>query len=384
MKKKANGEGSIRQRSDGTWEARFYVDGERKSVYASTKTEVRKLLTAAMSDIDNDEYLDETDMTVADWLPIWLSDFCQARESTKKRYDIDIRCHIVPALGKCKLKELTVAQVQHLYKELERKGMSPKTIRNLHGVFHSALKTAVNLDYIKRNVTERCLLPKAYQSEMHPLLDNYTGEFLKAVESEEFRDMYIIDMFTGLREAELVGLTWDCINFSTGVIHVYRQLRNISTSKNRGMYEFSILKNGKSRDIMVAQQIMDLFRKIKEEQVQNKERLGSAYSNVDNLVFTYPNGKHISNHTVYNHLKSIVRKMGRPEVRVHDLRHTFATLSLQNGTDPKTVSDALGHASVSFTLDRYGHVSTEMRSDSANRMTSFIKDLQGSQIPVGV
>ena len=96
------------------------------------------------------------------------------------------------------------------------------------------------------------------------------------------------------------------------------------------------------------------------------------------------NGKHISNYTVYNHLKSIVRKMGRPEVRVHDLRHTSATLSLQNGTDPKTVSDALGHASVSFTLDRYGHVSTEMRSDSANRMTSFIKDLQGSQVPVGV
>lgn len=374
MKKKANGEGSIRKRPDGVWEGRFYVDGKRKSVYGSTKTEARKLLTRAMNDVDNDSYMDETNMTVAQWLDTWLNDYVQVRPSTWKRYELDIRRHINPVLGKIKLKELTAMQVQRLYSS-RKDTMTPKSIYNLHGVLHNALKVAVNMDLIRQNVTDKCILPKVTQAEMYPLVDEDTVAFIKAIETEAFRDLFLFDMFTGLREGEVVGLTWDCIDFSKNTIRVYRQLVNTSTSKNRGQYAFAPLKNGKSRVIEPAAQIMDLLRKVKEEQEENKLRLKSAYSNKDNLVFTYPNGHHISNHTVYNHFKKIVKDMGRPQVRFHDLRHTFATLSAANGADMKTVSVTMGHATVAFTLDRYGHVSNAMRTDAANRMTAFINNL---------
>lgn len=374
MRKKANGEGSIRKRPDGVWEGRFYVDGKRKSVYGSTKTEARKLLTRAMNDVDNDTYVDETNMTVAQWMDTWLNDYVQVRPSTRKRYELDIRLHINPVLGKIKLKELTAMQVQRLYSS-RKETMSPKSIHNLHGVLHNALKAAVDMDLLRQNVTDKCRLPKVMQPEMYPLVDDDTVAFLKAIEGEEFRDLFMFDMFTGLRECEVVGLTWDCVDFSRNTIRVYRQLINTSTSKNRGQYAFSPLKNGKSRVIEPAAQIMDLLRKVKEDQDENARRLKSAYENKDNLVFTYPNGHHISNHTVYNHFKRIVREIGRPQVRFHDLRHTFATLSAANGANMKTVSVTMGHATVAFTLDRYGHVSNAMRTDAANKMTAFINTL---------
>ncbi len=271
-RKKANGEGSIRKRPDGVWEGRFYVGGKRKSVYGSTKTEVRKLLTQSLNDVDNDSYIDETNMTVAQWMNTWLNDYVQVRPSTWKRYKLDICRHINPVLGKIKLKELTAMRVQRLYSS-RKDTMTPKSIHNLQGVLHNALKVAVNMDLIRQNVTDKCSLPKVMQPEMYPLVDEDTVAFIKAIKTEAFRDLFLFDMFTGLRECEVVGLTWDCIDFSRNTIHVYRQLVNTSTSKNRGQYTFTPLKNGKSRVIEPATQIMDLLRKVKEEQEENKLRL---------------------------------------------------------------------------------------------------------------
>lgn len=191
MKKKANGEGSIRKRPDGVWEGRFYVDGKRKSVYGSTKTEARKLLTRAMNDVDNDSYMDETNMTVAQWLDTWLNDYVQVCPSTWKRYELDIRRHINPVLGKIKLKKLTAMQVQRLYSS-RKDTMPPKSIHNLHGVLHNALKVAVNMDLIRQNVTDKCILPKVTQAEMYPLVDEDTVAFIKAIETEAFRDLFLL------------------------------------------------------------------------------------------------------------------------------------------------------------------------------------------------
>lgn len=181
-------------------------------------------------------------------------------------------------------------------------------------------------------------------------------------------------MFTGLREGEVVGLTWDCIDFSKNTIRVYRQLVNTSTSKNRGQYAFAPLKNGKSRVIEPAAQIMDLLRKVKEEQEENKLRLKSAYSNKDNLVFTYPNGHHISNHTVYNHFKKIVKDMGRPQVRFHDLRHTHATLLLANNIDVVAVAHRMGHSDPSVTLRTYAHALARRDQDAARAFDRLLDD----------
>ena len=140
-------------------------------------------------------------------------------------------------------------------------------------------------------------------------------------------------------------------------------------------YEFSSLKNGKKRTISPAPIVFDVLRKVKAEQSKWKLRAGEAFNNEWNLVFTNELGEHLCSVTVYNHLKKIMEKIGLKDVRFHDLRHSFAAISLQNGDDIKTVSENLGHATVAFTLDVYGHVTEKMKKDSADRMQAFIQSL---------
>ena len=307
MKRKANGEGNIRQRSDGTWEARYCLkDGTRESIYGKTKADVRKKLTAIMNEVDEDDYIEETNMTVGEWMDTWLKDFANVRYSTHCRYERDIRNHIKPAIGKYKLKDLTTLQIQKLYTKMKEQGLSPKTIYNVHGTLHEALKIAVNMDYIRKNVSERCSLPKLLKPEMHPLLDQNATKFLEAIKGHPYEDEMFFAMFTGLRESEVIGLTWDCIDFKRGSICVYRQFVKVGTEDHHGIYDFTPLKNDRTRTLEPASQVMDLLRNVQKKQEENKQRLGSSYNNELNLVFTHVNGTHIQYHTLYKQFKAVV------------------------------------------------------------------------------
>ena len=182
-----------------------------------------------------------------------------------------------------------------------------------------------------------------------------------------------MDLFTGMRQAEIIGLTWDCVDFLKGIIRIEKQLRKNHSGGSK--YEFSTLKNGKTRTVTPAPIVFDVLRKVRAEQNQWKLKAGEAYNNEMNLVFTNELGHHLCSVTVYNHLKKILEGIGIGHVRFHDLRHSFAAISLQNGDDIKTVSENLGHATVAFTLDVYGHVTDKMRRDSADRMQAYIESL---------
>ena len=270
---------------------------------------------------------------------------------------------------------MTAPDIQKFYNGLQKgdKPLSPKTIKNIYGVFHKALEQAVAVGYIRINPTDVCKLPRAEKPAIKPLDKSDIGNFLAAIDGHRFQRPMIVDLFTGLRLSEIIGLTWDCIDFEQGTIYVYRQLQLI-----KGVYKFNSLKNGKTRRITPAPFVMGTLREQRRE--QNKWRLSAGSAWIDgNFVFTNEIGEHMKQQTLYMNLKRSVAKIGLPETRFHDLRHSYAISAIQSGDDIKTVQENLGHHTAAFTLDVYGHVTDQMKKESANRMEAFIKGIKNSK-----
>ena len=197
------------------------------------------------------------------------------------------------------------------------------------------------------------------------------GRFLAAIQGHPFEYIYLTDLFTGLRQSELLGLTWEDINFSAGHITIRRQLQFLGSKY--GGYRFTTPKNNKIRQIFPAKYVMDILKKQQRRQFEMRLAAGAEWSNPDDLVFTDVLGKHLKHDLIYRHVKRIFAQIGCPDRRFHDLRHSYAVLAIQAGDDIKTVQENLGHYSAAFTLDVYGHVTDQMKRDSADRMERHIK-----------
>lgn len=252
--------GTIRKRTPGVWEGRFYADGKRQCIYGKIYHEVRRMLTLATSQLDDGTYMEETDHTVASWINEWINNFVDIKVSTLVRYERDIRLYIMPELGALRLKDISVTHLQHLYRKATTKGLSPKSIRNLHGIIHEALSCAVRIGLIKKNVSEQCILPKLRKVEIHPLTDEQVSLLLRFSQDDAFADEIFVALFTGLRESELVGLTWDCVDFNKGTIRIYRQYVRISSGGGATSFAFTSCKNGRERTIMPAETVMTRLR----------------------------------------------------------------------------------------------------------------------------
>lgn len=382
----ANNTGSIRQRADGRWEGRITLGVNpgtgkpvRKSIYGATQKEVRQKMQKILVEVDEGVYTQPSKLTVKQWLEIWIEDYTgDVKQSTVSRYKSDLDNHIIPALGAVKLSDLTSSMVQKLYNNLQKKKkpLSAKSVRNFHGVFHQALKQAVKLKYIRSNPTEDCTLPRVEKKEIKPLDAPEIKIFLASLGDDIYSTLYKVDMFTGLRHGEILGLTWDRVDFNRGIITVNRQL--IRPRSGNREYQLATLKNDKTRVIRPASYVIDLLRERRKVQLQDRLRAGMMWDEgaLPGLVFTTETGKHLSSRVVLRRLKKELKKAGLREMRMHDLRHTYAVTSLFAGDDVKTLQGNLGHATVSFTLDVYGHVMDAMREASAHRMEAFIAGLK--------
>ena len=317
-------------------------------------------------------------MTVNEWLDIWLADYqIGVKDSTAYLYERQAKLYLRPALGNIPLESLKAHTIQHLYNSLSQEhdgqpALNAKTIKNIHGVLHKALKQAVLIGYLRTNPTEACILPRIIRKEMHPLEEDQVAVFLREVQGHPHEYLYKIALFTGLREGEVLGLGWEHIDLENGILTVKRQLRR--EQKKGGEYYFSPPKNNKSRCLTLAPSVIQLFRLQKLEQNSMRMEAGDAWEE-HGLIFTNQTGGYLSYRTVYDCFKRIVRNIGAPATRFHDLRHTFAVASIKSGDDIKTVQENLGHATAAFTLDVYGHVTKQMKQDSAERMEQFIKSV---------
>ena len=391
-KRRARSEGSIRQRKDGTWEARFVTGIDpgtgkeiRKSVYAKTQKEVRKKMTEAVAALDKEDYKEPCKMTLAQWLNIWSTEYWNdIKESTCASYRATIKNHIIPNLGAVKLDALNAHTVQKFLNSLSKESdshtaLNPKTVHNVHGVLHKALAQAVAIGYLRANPTDACTLPKKIHKKITPLDEDTTALFLEAVKGHRFEYIYLTTIFTGMRRGEVCGLTWDCVDFATGSITINKQLK-----KERGVGGAYVLplstKSDKARTIVPAPFVMDILKAQKVRQAKWRLKAGPIWEGcpLGDLVFTDELGRHLVPDTVYENFKRIMRSLGFPETRLHDLWHTFAVASIRAGDDIKTVQGNLGHATAAFTLDVYGHVTDQMKRESADRMQQYINRMKKS------
>ena len=177
-----------------------------------------------------------------------------------------------------------------------------------------------------------------------------------------------------MRQGELCGLSWKQIDFTEGTITVSQQLQINPKTRKLVIAE---TKNSKVRTIYPAKAVMDLLEKRKRDRFLQRNKEKDTWNNEYDLVFTHEDGRCIHPHSVYDSFKVFARKIGCPDARFHDLRHTFATIALANGDDIKTVSETMGHYAASFTLSVYGHSTDAMKKESSKRMDSFIASTIG-------
>lgn len=290
-------------------------------------------------------------------------------------YKDDIRLHIKPALAAIRLEALTTPTVQAFYNSLiDDKKLSPKTVKNIHGVLHSALRQAGRIGYIRFNPADACVLPRSEKKEIKPLDEVQIAAFLRAIQGSQYEDLFALTLFTGMREGEALGLTWDCVDFNSGAITINKQMQ---LHQERGLQAYALIptKNSRTRTVIAAPSLLDRLQRQRKTQAAQRLTAGPLWDGRENLVFTNAFGQHLTKSTIYRAFKRAAASIGRPDARFHDLRHSYAVAALQSGDDVKTVQSNLGHATAAFTLDVYGHVTARMKQDSAARMETFIKSV---------
>lgn len=389
----ANGTGTIRKitttrngKQYTYWQARYTVGYDpgtgkqiQRSITGKTQKEVSQKLKAATASIDSGTYIAPNKQTVGEWLDIWVDAYLlNIKPRTLDIYKSDIRLHIKPALGAVRLEALDAPTIQAFYNKLlkpskERpKGLSAKTVKNVHGVLHKALQQAVLIGYLRFNPADACILPRVEKAKIVPFDDIQISSFLEEIRGNRFETLFRTTLFIGVREGEVLGLTWDCVDFERNTIIIDKQMQ-LHQEKGSKSYELVPTKNGKIRAIVAAPSVMTSLKHLKLVQAQQRLMAGSSWQNNDALVFTDSMGHHLTKPTVYREFKRVAAAIGRPDARFHDLRHSYAVASIHSGDDIKTLQENLGHATAAFTLDVYGHVTTQMKQDSADRMEKFIK-----------
>ena len=377
-KKRANGEGNIRKRSDGRWEGRYTaghdpVTGKRitKNVLGKTQAEVREKLRRTIEETRGLDVARAGEYTTGQWLEVWFNDYAmlKVRPSSHQTYRGYLDHHIKPYIGNIPLTKLSSLDLQRLYKKLlsdgrvdrieskkQPKGLSAKTVRNIHQIISSALKLAVEQKLIARNPAEGCALPKAERKEMQTLPVEQLTSFLREAKDSGVFALYYIDLTTGLRRGELLGLKWSDIDLEKGDLRVQRQIGRIDGK----IIEMPLKTKNAYRTLPLSADAIDVLK-------AQKNKVGSS-----EWVFPSPTGGPMSPDSVLHMLHRVLKRAGLPKVRFHDLRHTFATLALQNGVDIKTVSGMLGHFSAGFTLDTYAHVTTSAKREAAKTMGNIL------------
>ncbi len=385
ISRNAPGGGTIRKkivRRNGIeytyWEARFTVGfdpstGKQKQrpITGKTQKEVAQKLRQATVELDQGAYLEPCKVTLGAWLDTWAKTYLRdVKPRTVEIYQGVIRVHLKPALGAVRLKALNTPMIQEFYNNC-METLSGKSIRNIHCVLHRALQQAVTIGYLCFNPTDACSLPRMEKKELSPLDDFDISAFLQQIKGSPMETLMTVTLFTGMREGEVMGLKWDCVDFVRGTITINKQLQYY---QNKVGYQLVPTKNGKGRVIVPAAFVMALLKKHRAVQAQARLLAGEAWED-SGFVFTDELGHHLKSWTVYRTFKRAATAIGRPDARFHDLRHSYAVAAIRSGDDLKTVQGNLGHATAAFTLDVYGHVTDQMKQASAVRMEQYIKSV---------
>ena len=372
-KKRGHGEGTIYQRSDGRWAAQVSIgidaEGKPKRVtyYGKTRKEVQAKLDKARTEIQTGIFAEPSKGTFGAWLNRWLDVYKKPniRPGSYANYEHVIRAHIIPSLGNIMLQALRADTLQDFYNQKVKTGrldgtggLAPSMIRLIHKIVSGCLKQAVKNRLITYSPAEGVLLPKMDKIEMSVLSREQVGQYLDAAKGHGLFPAFLLEMSTGLRKGELLGVRWQDIDFKAKTLNVRQTLYRVRLVKEgRSELQLGEPKTAKSkRTIPLLPSVLMELKSHKVRQAEKKLFLQEAYQDND-LVFSTALGKPICPTSLQEVHKRILKKAGLPDVRFHDLRHTFATLMVEEKEDPKVLQEMLGHSKLATTYDTYVKVS---------------------------
>lgn len=392
MAKKANSEGSIYKDKQGHWRGvvTLYCENgvpKRKYFYGKTKREVTEKVNATLTEIRNNTYTEPSKVTLYEWLCTWLDTYCRGelKQTSIVNYETYIEKHIKPTIGNIKLSELSVLTLQNFYNNKSRSGkldgtggLSPKTMRNMHAMIHTALKRAQMIGLINRNVSEMTTTPKLVKKERLFFTVEEQKKLQDCLPGERMGMAILLDLYTGMRQGELLGLPWRNVYINLNgesylkVTQTLNRIKNPdSTSEKKTLLAVGTPKTTYSiRTIPLLPEIAEKLYQHKLEQQRYFAEKGLPESE---FVFTATNGKPIDPRDFQRDFKQLLKRHNIRVINCHGIRHTFATRSLESGMDIKSLSRILGHSSIQISLDLYAHVTEQLQMEQMANLRSFLK-----------
>ena len=372
--------GSIKKKRDGLFLVSVFLgrdaNGKRQYHYKQiqgTKGDAQTYLNDILHSKDTGTFVKPLPLTLNEYLTKWLATAARPRvsERTHEGYTYLLDRHIQPELGQRKLSDVRPLHIQKLYADLLARGLSARTVRYLHAVLSSALKQAVRWGMLARNPAELVELPRQVRKEMRALSPTEASEFLKAARADRWGVLFALALTTGMRPEEYLGLQWKDVDLKQGIVIVRRAL--VWRSVGGGWY-FGEPKTTRSRrSIPLPASTLRALIAHRRQQAAERLKAGAAYQQHD-LVFATPEGGPLAPRNLKRrHYRLILERAKLPQdLRLYDLRHTCATLLLAAGEHPKVVSERLGHASITLTLDVYSHVLPTMQEAATQKLESLL------------
>jgi integrase len=376
--------GSVRKRGS-TWTWYLFIEpdpvtGKRRQRSKGgfrTKRECHEALNEALAALRTGTFVEPSQRTlgvflVEEWLPAIRPP--KMRPSTWLSYQKNVERHIVPALGRLPLQRLTPAQLAAFYRSLlehgrrdGRGGLAPKTIRNIHGALHAALKDAVRWGYVARNVAAAADLPKGMLPEMHVWSPEQLRAFLDQVRNDRLYAAWLLLATTGMRRGEVAGLRWVDVDLDAG---------RVSPRRPRVVVNYEVVvsepKTAKGRrSLALDPATVAALREHRVRQLEERLAVGPRWQD-SGLVFTWPDGRPLHPERFSRWFEQHARAAGLPKIRLHDVRHSYATAALAAGIPAKVVSERLGHANIAITMDIYSHVLPGLDAQAAGTVARLI------------
>ncbi len=420
-KKRGAGEGTIYKRKHGKgnskWAAALIIgydeEGKpkRKTFYGATRSEVQDKLNKVLNKVSTGTYKEPSKTKLSKWLDNWLNDYMKnsLRPTTWESYEVQIRKHIKPAIGYLKLSQVTTSHLQKLYNDKlsgnrsdnKQGGLSVKSVRYIHGIIYGALEQAKKEGMIAINPADAVKLPKLERPEVKYFDSDQVALFLSYAKETHYFTAYYLEVATGLRRGELLGLRWKNVDLQNKSVTVSQGLVR---TKQGLVFQPPKTKLGR-RTISIPANVSEVLKFHHKQQDRLKEKAESAWVNElifankdqpesNDLVFTNEIGKPVDPRALTRHFERLIDKINRDieligekgdwkqedieakkieKISFHGLRHTYATLCLQQGVDMKTIQENLGHFDPGFTLSVYSGVTDKMKQESTDKIGSILE-----------
>jgi integrase len=357
------------------------VTGERQQKWFSgfnTKKEAERALAEKINEVNKGTYIEPSDLTLSEYLRGWLQDYAKVNcaPRTYEGYEYIIRDHIIPSLGRITLDKLKPMHIQRYYSQRLQNGrrdgkggLSPRTVLHHHRVLREALQHAVKWQLLSYNPADAAEAPKPQRKKFNVLSKDEVHKLLDAASKTPYYEAIYMAINTGMRRGEIYGLQWADINFTNKTVGINQTLQRL---KGEGLvFRETTKTDGSRRSIAISDNVISMLQKIKTKQKENRLLCGPLYEDHD-LVFSNTHGTPINIDYVSQQFGYLVKKIGLQHVRFHDLRHSHATLLLEQGEHPKVVSERLGHSSITITMDLYSHVTPNMQKEAAKKLDDFL------------